>query len=104
MWRFDCQECGKDWGKFNIGAGHDLDGEANAMGLGQALTEGLVMGSYRLQHFKSKNKKISLERIRLVCEGEFKKGVLRGFVLGRQIASLDVCKTHPPIECVLAIL
>ena len=65
-----------------ITVGHDLDGEANAMGLGQALTEGLIMGSYRLQHFKSKNKKISLERIRLVCEGEFKKGVLRGFVLG----------------------
>ena len=69
-------------GAESVAVGYALNGHKNALGLGQALAEGLVMGSYQLEDFKSDRKKPSLKRVRIGCEGDFKKGVVRGRIIG----------------------
>lgn len=69
-------------GAESVTVGYALNGHKNALGLGQALAEGLVMGSYQLEDFKSDRNKASLKRVRIGCEGDFKKGVVRGRIIG----------------------
>ena len=50
--------------------------------LGQAVAEGIVMGSYRLSDFKSKSEPTSLKRIAIHATKEFNAGVKRGQIIG----------------------
>lgn len=58
-----------------------LDGKQAGV-LGQALTEGAVMGAYRLNDFKSDPKKISLKKVVIQASADFKKGAKRGEITG----------------------
>ncbi len=69
-------------GAKSVTVGQGPGGEASALGLGQALAEGLAMGAYHLKDFKSEGKKASLQRVSVIAEGEFRKGVSRGAVVG----------------------
>ncbi len=64
-------------------SGENDEAGCGADSVGQALAEGLVMGSYRYVECKSKSKKSKLARVMFVGAGAtFKKGVLRGEGLG----------------------
>ncbi len=69
-------------GAKSVTVGHDLAGEAEASGLGQALAEGLSMGAYQLQDFKRDGKEDSLQRDSVIAAGDFKKGVSKGVIIG----------------------
>ena len=60
---------------------HLLEGK-HAKVLGQAMTEGAVMGAYRLDVFKSDPKKKSLKKLVIHGSAELKKGAKRGEVTG----------------------
>ena len=51
--------------------------------LGQALAEGAVMGSYRLDRFKSTAKSTTLARVSLYAAPEVNAGARRGEIIGR---------------------
>ena len=53
-----------------------------AAGLGQALAEGAVMGSYQLGAFKSESKKSKLKRVTIHGETTVTKGARRGEAIG----------------------
>lgn len=58
-----------------------LGGKQTAQ-MGQALAEGAVMGSYRLDEFKSKPKKASLATVVIQASTEFSRGAKRGEITG----------------------
>ena len=84
-------------GAKSVTVGQDLGGEASALGLGQALAEGLAMGAYHLKDFKSDGKKASLQRVSVIAEGEFRKGVSRGAVVGEANCLARRLQDTPPI-------
>jgi len=69
-------------GAKSVTVGQDLGGQAEATGLGQALAEGLAMGAYQLEDFKSDRKKASLDRVTVIASGDFRKGLSRGAIIG----------------------
>ena len=83
-------------GAKSVTVGQDLGGEASALGLGQALAEGLAMGAYHLKDFKSDGKKASLQRVSVIAEGEFRKGVSRGAVVGEANCLARRLQDTPP--------
>ena len=50
--------------------------------MGQALAEGVVMGSYRLVSFKSDASKASLKKVAIQAAADFNKGARRGEIIG----------------------
>ena len=60
----------------------DLPFGRSSSGFGQAIAEGLVMGSYRLEDFKSTAPPVSPKRIVLYAERSFNAGVRRGHAIG----------------------
>lgn len=56
-------------------------GGQEAEALGQALTEGVVMGSYRLDDFKSDPDKVNLKKVLVQAGAEFKRGAQRGEII-----------------------
>ncbi|MFK7851794.1 MAG: leucyl aminopeptidase [Akkermansiaceae bacterium] len=60
----------------------DSLGGKQAESLGQALTEGAVMGAYRLVDFKSDPKKCSLNKVMIQASTEFNRGAKRGEITG----------------------
>ncbi len=60
----------------------DLPFGRRAAGFGQALAEGLVMGTYRLTNFKSTAQPVTLKRISLYAERVFNAGARRGQAIG----------------------
>jgi leucyl aminopeptidase len=60
----------------------DADQGEAAESLGQALTEGVVMGTYRLDEFKSDPDKVSLKKVVVHAGTDFKRGARRGEITG----------------------
>jgi leucyl aminopeptidase len=60
----------------------DLSFGHRAAGFGQALAEGMVLGSYRLSEFKSKAQPAALKRISVYGDRAFNTGVRRGDAIG----------------------
>ena len=50
--------------------------------LGQALVEGIVMGAYRLNDFKSNAQKVALKKLVVQASADFNRGGKRGEVIG----------------------
>lgn len=61
----------------------DLWEKKEARTMGQALAEGVVMGSYRLLSFKSDPPKPSLKKVVVQASSDFKRGAREGELIGR---------------------
>ena len=60
----------------------DLPFGRKSAGVGQAIAEGLVMGSYSLSEFKSQAQPAGLKRLVIYAGKEFNAGVRRGYAIG----------------------